>query len=52
MSFWTSLAAFSRKNTGNLKIRENGGHLKKQDGHHFRDFLMVPFNCYTLETRV
>ena len=52
MSFRTSVAAFSREIARNLKICENGGHIKKQDGRHFRDFLMMPFNCYTPKTWV
>ena len=50
MSFRTSFAAFSREIAQNLKICENGGHIEKQDGRHFRDFLMMPFNCYTPKT--
>ena len=50
MSFQTSFATFSHKIAQNLKIHKNGGHLEKQDGRHFRDFLMMRFNCYTPKT--
>ena len=43
---------FMQNRAKNLKIHENVGHIKKQDGRHFRDFLMMPFNCYTPKTWV